>query len=57
MARVKNDELPACPFPKGKEAGITCSSVQKIWSNGRYVFFCQEPDCRYCEDGGYFEDV
>lgn len=52
IPRRKNKELPACPFPKGKEAGITCSTVSKIWVENRFIYVCSSSECEYFEDTG-----
>jgi len=46
---MKDKDIPLCPFPKGREAGIRCPSVEKIWVGHRFIYVCNESECAYFE--------
>ena len=43
----QTDDVPLCIFPRGRKAGIKCSSVQVIKTGGRTVSLCNETMCCY----------
>ena len=46
----QTDDVPDCIFLRGREAGIKCSSLQVIKTEGRPVHLCDETGCGYHEE-------
>ena len=43
----QTDDVPLCIFPRGRKAGIKCSSVQVIKTGVQTVKVCTETICCY----------